>query len=75
MEDQSQTAEIRAALLRLEEKVNMVHQSVEKTRRYFLYTLIATVVVVVLPTIGLLFAIPAFLGTYSAVSDLSSLGL
>ncbi|KKQ38770.1 hypothetical protein A2907_00975 [Candidatus Azambacteria bacterium RIFCSPLOWO2_01_FULL_37_9] len=44
---------------RLEE----IHRSVEKTRKYFLWTLIISVVVIILPLIGLMFMIPQFLGT------------
>lgn len=40
--------------------------SSEKTRKYFLWTLIATVAVVVLPLIGLLIVIPQFLSSYTS---------
>lgn len=46
-------------------KLEEIHQSVEKMRRYFLWTLIISVVVVVLPLIGLMIAIPQFLSSYS----------
>ncbi|MDP2676170.1 MAG: hypothetical protein Q8O83_00580 [bacterium] len=52
----------------LDEKINAVYISVEKTRKYFLVTMIVTVVVFVLPLIGLLFAIPAFLSSLNAVT-------
>ena len=48
----------------LEEKIEKIFVSVEKTRKYFLWTLIISVVLVVLPAIGLLFAVPAFLTNY-----------
>lgn len=51
----------------LEKKVDSVFRSVEKTRKYFLWTLIITVAVLVLPIIGLIFAVPAYLGTLSTL--------
>ncbi len=38
--------------------------SAEKTRKYFLYSLIITVVMFVLPLIGLIIVIPMFISTY-----------
>ncbi len=46
-----------------DEKLELIYQSVEKTRKYFLWTLIATVVTFVLPLVGLMFAIPFFMNT------------
>ncbi|MDO8561185.1 MAG: hypothetical protein Q7R91_03140 [bacterium] len=48
-----------------EKKLDAIYLSVERTRKYFLWTLIATVVVVVFPLLGLLFVIPQFLSTYT----------
>jgi len=42
-----------------------VHTSVEKTRKYFQWTLIITIVLFVLPLLGLLFAIPSFISLYT----------
>jgi hypothetical protein len=39
--------------------------SAEKTRKYLLWTLIITVAVIVVPLIGLPFAIPMFLSVYN----------
>ena len=66
-----------AILAKLEEqnkKIDGIYKSVEKTRKYFLWTLIISIVVVVLPLIGLLFVIPQFLSLYSSL-NLESLGL
>jgi hypothetical protein len=52
-------------LLALEEKIDKIYISVEKTRKYFKWTMIITILVVVLPAIGLVFAIPSFLSTYT----------
>ncbi len=54
-----------------EKKLDEVYRSVEKLRKYFLWTLIITAIVIVLPLIGLLFVIPNFLSVYNA----SNLGL
>ena len=54
---------------KLEEQGTMLDQiftSVEKTRKYLLIIIWITVIVVVLPVIGLIFAIPAFIDTYTS---------
>ncbi len=51
-------------------KIDAIYISVEKTRRYFLIVTILTVVVTVLPLIGLVFAIPKFLSSYQGYSSL-----
>ncbi len=47
----------------MQKRLDAVYVSVEKTRKYFQWTLIITLVAVVLPLIGLVFAIPAYLST------------
>jgi len=59
-------------IIDLEAKIDMIYQSVEKTRKYFLWTMIITIALFVLPLIGLVFAIPMFLRT---LTDVTSLGL
>jgi type IV secretory pathway component VirB8 len=44
-----------------EKRLEEIYQSVEKTRKYFLWSLIAMVVTVVLPLIALAFVLPTFL--------------
>lgn len=56
-----------------DEKINKIYVSVEKTRKYFLWTMIITVALFVLPLIAMVFAIPAFINTYT--SNFESLGL
>ena len=51
-------------LTELEEKINKIYVSVERMRKYFMWTLIITVALFVLPLIGLIFAIPYFLSNY-----------
>lgn len=46
-------------------KIDAIYKSVEKTRKYFLAIIWITVLAVVLPMIGLAFAIPSFLNIYS----------
>ena len=60
-------------LIELEEKINKIYISVEKTRKYFLWTGIITVALFVLPLIGLMFALPSFMTKY--VGSLQGLGL
>lgn len=47
-------------------KLSEIKDSVEKTRRYFLWTLIATAVTVLLPLLALVFLVPWLLGTLSS---------
>ncbi len=54
----------------IEAKIESIHATVEKTRKYFLATLVISVVLFVLPLIGLLFAIPYFLNSLASYQDL-----
>lgn len=49
-----------------QKKLDRIYTSVEKTRKYFLATLIISIVVFVLPLIGLIFVIPWFLNTLTS---------
>lgn len=49
-----------------EELLQKVYVSSEKTRKYFMWTMWGTLIMFVLPLIGLIFAIPAFLSTMSS---------
>ena len=51
-------------------KIDQIYESVEKTRKYFQWTMIITVALFVLPLIGLFFAIPSFLSQYSQIQTL-----
>jgi len=48
-----------------DKKLEQIFHSVEKMRKYFLWTLIISVAVIVLPLIGLIIAIPKFLDIYT----------
>mgnify|MGYP001615782916 CR=1 FL=1 len=65
MDDQ----ELRQKLDALEQKVDNVYVSAEKTRKYFLAVIIVSVVAFVLPLIGLFFAVPSFLSVFSDISN------
>ena len=58
----------------LEKKIDAIYSSVEKTRKYFLATLIVTIAMIVLPMLGLIVVIPMFLKTVSSL-NLDTLGL
>ena len=62
--------EIKKRLDDQDELLKKIFISTEKTRKYFLASLIVTAVMVVLPLIGLLFVVPQFLSTYSGLSGL-----
>lgn len=54
-------------------KIDAIYKSVEKMRKYFLIMTWVTVIVIVLPIIGLVFAVPFFMNSY--VDTLSGLGI
>ncbi|OIP59930.1 MAG: hypothetical protein CO143_01290 [Candidatus Moranbacteria bacterium CG_4_9_14_3_um_filter_45_14] len=62
--------EIQQKFKEQDEKLDRIYISVEKTRKYFLWTLVATIVAFVLPLIGLAFAIPFFLNSLSSAYGL-----
>lgn len=68
--NESMEQEILRKIEMQDEKLERIYQSVEKTRRYFLWTLIATLVTFFLPLIGLAFAIPFFLNSLSTAYGL-----
>lgn len=49
-------------------KLEAIYTSVEKTRVYFKWTLIITIIVLVLPLILMVFAAPSFIGVYTDMS-------
>ncbi|PIR57762.1 MAG: hypothetical protein COU71_02310 [Parcubacteria group bacterium CG10_big_fil_rev_8_21_14_0_10_38_31] len=52
-----------------DQKIDEIYKSVEKTRKYFLWTLIITLAVFILPLIALAFIVPSFLSSYSATLE------
>ena len=56
--------EIKLKLEALESKVDEIYKSVEKSRKYFLINTWFTILIIVVPAIIAIFAIPAFLSNY-----------
>ena len=54
----------------LADKVDAVQKTVVQMRKYFLWTMIISVAVIVLPMIGLVFVIPQFLDTYKNIGNI-----
>lgn len=47
-------------------KIDAIYVSVEKSRKYFLVTMWITVAAIILPLIGIAFAVPSFMNMYSS---------
>lgn len=60
-------------LAALEQKIDAMYASVEKVRKYLFWTAVVTIALVVLPAVGLVFAVPSFISTYN--ETLNSLDL
>lgn len=54
----------------IDRKLDAVYRSTEKTRKYIWTFVVISVIALVLPLIGMVFAIPAFINTYSSIQDL-----
>ncbi|MBI5405822.1 hypothetical protein HY972_02195 [Candidatus Kaiserbacteria bacterium] len=65
--------ELAAKLDEISAKAEKAYQSAEKVRRYLFWTGVITAALIVLPAIGLLFAIPQFVSSYT--TTLQSVGL
>ena len=55
---------------RQEKKLDEIYKSAEKTRRYFLWTLIITVLTILLPLVALAFILPWFFKMLSSAYGL-----
>jgi uncharacterized BrkB/YihY/UPF0761 family membrane protein len=64
MQEQETTQKIKE----INEKLDKIYTSTEQTRKYFKWTMIISLVVIVLPFIGLLLLIPTVVGLFSGVS-------
>lgn len=49
----------------MEGKIDAIYATTEKIRKYFLWTLVITLALVVLPALGLMLAVPSFISTYN----------
>ncbi|PIR42321.1 hypothetical protein CO058_01110 [candidate division WWE3 bacterium CG_4_9_14_0_2_um_filter_35_11] len=65
--------EIQARLDQQDIMLNKIYVSVEKTRKYFLWTFIISILVFVLPMIVMAFVLPSFMKTLSSSVDLNLL--
>jgi hypothetical protein len=62
--------EILKKLAEQEIKIDAMYASVEKLRKYFMWTLIITVVTVVLPLLAMIVAVPYLMSTVSSMYQL-----
>ncbi len=58
--------EIKNRLDAQDKQLEAIYKSTEKTRKYFMWTLIASLVIFLLPLIGLFFVLPGFISTYTS---------
>lgn len=65
--------ELAAKLDEIGAKADMAYQASEKVRKYLFWTGVVTIALIVLPLIGLAFALPAFLNSY--IPTLNGAGL
>lgn len=65
--------EIKQLIEEQQKRIDEIYLSVEKTRKYLWWTMIATVAFFVLPLIGIAFVAPSFISSYT--SSLDSLGM
>ncbi len=65
--------ELKQLIVEQQKKIDAIYASVEKTRKYLLWTMIATIAFFVLPLVGLMLIIPSFISSYS--SQVNELGL
>lgn len=61
--------ELSAKLDEISAKAELAYQASEKVRKYLFWTGVVTVILVVLPLIGLAFAIPSFINSYTTTLD------
>lgn len=64
--------ELAARLDALEQKVDAAYKAADKARSYLFWTGVVTIVLFVVPLIGLVFALPSFLNYYSSISNISN---
>lgn len=65
--------ELHQRLLEQEKKIDLIYASVEKTRKYLFWTMVATVAFFILPLIALALFVPSLMASYT--STLTDLGL
>ena len=65
--------ELAARLDEISAKADKAYQAAESTRKYLFWTGVVTVALVVLPLIGLMFAVPSFISTYTTTLNTAGL--
>lgn len=65
--------ELAARLDVLEKKVDAAYAAADKVRKWMFWTGVVTVALIVLPLIGLVFALPSFFNYYTQVGNYSGL--
>jgi hypothetical protein len=63
-------AELKKRFDDIEKKLDATFRAAEKSRKYLMWTGIVTIALFVLPLIGLMFAVPQFINTYSQIGGL-----
>lgn len=61
------TMEFQLKMEELEKKIDKLQSSIDRLNKVFFWTLVITVVLFVLPLIGLIFVIPQFLSIYGGL--------
>ncbi len=61
--------QIEQRLLAQEEKIDAILTSVKKTEKYFKTTLWVTIIMFVVPLLGLIFIIPSFIASYTSTLE------
>lgn len=64
--------ELLAKLNEIDEKAEKAYRAAESTRKYFFWTGVITAALIVLPLLGLAFAVPQFISSY--MTTLNGLG-
>jgi Flp pilus assembly protein TadB len=57
--------DMQTQLKELDDKLSAVYASIEKLKKYFQVTMWITIIMVVLPVLGLLLVIPSFISLYA----------
>jgi hypothetical protein len=60
--------ELKSKISEMETKMDAIHRSVERMRKFFMWTLIITAAMFILPFIGLVFMIPWYLDIIKSYS-------
>lgn len=65
--------ELAAKLDEIAIKADRAYQAAESTRKYLFWTGVVTVALIVLPLIGLAFAVPSFISSYTTTLNTAGL--